>query len=110
MPIIHEDHNGVSVDVVDPGHYYEIDAGFGPIVEELTTIKFQTGPVKENGVNGVTNEALLAILIDRLDHLQGKFPCNENEVALSHINKALDALEARTADRLSRGVEGTNQE
>jgi len=51
------------------------------------TILFQNGPIGEVGVNGVTNEALLAIVADRLRGFQGgptacvpclpsKKPCN----------------------------------
>lgn len=35
-----------------------------------STILFQNGPIKEVGVNGYTHEALLAILIDRMEHFQ----------------------------------------
>jgi len=46
---------------------------------------------------GVTNEALLAIVIDRLEGFQaGPFPCEENADALTMLNIALDALKART--------------
>ena len=49
------------------------------------TISFQNGPIGEVGVNGITNEALLAILIDRLEGFQSsKYACEENETALTH--------------------------
>lgn len=35
-----------------------------------STILFQNGPIAEVGVNGITHEALLAILIDRLTAFQ----------------------------------------
>lgn len=55
---------------------------------------------------GVTNEALLAIVIDRLEAFQaGKFSCRENAVALAHCLEALSALQVRTKDRMDRGVE-----
>lgn len=86
-------------------HHYEIDAAGTP-----TTIKFQKGPVKEVGVNGVSIEALLAILIDRLEGFEsGEFACADNAEALSHLRCALAALNRRTLDRLSRQVEGTLQ-
>src|SRR3990167_3669382 len=37
---------------------------------EGVSIIFQNGPIAEAGVNGVTHEALLAILIDRLECFQ----------------------------------------
>ena len=71
---------------------------------------FQTGPVTEAGPNGVTNEILLTIVADRLEGFQtGPFANDFNKTALEHIHEALKALEARTADRIARGVEGTNQ-
>jgi hypothetical protein len=62
------------------------------------TLVFQNGPVKENGegVNGLTHEVLLAILIDRLRGFQaGPYACPENALALSYIEGALAALNAR---------------
>ena len=59
--------------------------------------------------DGTTNEEVLAVLIDRLQYLNSKFPCKENAVALTHIETALLWLNKRTADRKARGVEGTHQ-
>jgi hypothetical protein len=74
------------------------------------SIRFQKGPIKQKGVNGITNEALLAIVIDRLRGFQnGQFACEANANALHHIESALLALRSRTKERLARGVEGTNQ-
>ena len=117
---IHTDHNGVNVthqEWIDPdpsndgdkptylphGHFYAIDAG-----ETTTAINFQNGPVKANGVNGVTSEALLAILIHRTKILDGNFPCDENKRAITYMENALALFEQRTRDRLNRGVEGKN--
>lgn len=58
---------------------------------------------------GVTNEALLAIVAHRLQCFQkSKFACRENALALTKIEEALHWLESRTLDRTSRGVEGTH--
>lgn len=74
-----------------------------------TTVLFQNGPIKEVGVNGITAEALLAILIDRLECFQsGPFACAENNVALQHGYRMLAALQTRTIERIKRQVEGTN--
>jgi hypothetical protein len=73
-------------------------------------IGFQKGPIKEVGVNGVTQEALLAIVAHRLECFQaGPFACEENAQALEHVNAALAVLKARTLARQKRGVEGTTQ-
>ena len=73
-------------------------------------VKFQNGPIKEFGVNGISGEALLAILEDRLLGFQsGPFACGANAIALGYIQSAQEVLKNRTIERLSRGVEGTNQ-
>ena len=72
-------------------------------------VLFQNGPIKEAGVNGVTQEALLAIVIDRLRSFQeGQFRCRENAIALTHCEEALMWLQRRTMARIKRGVEGTH--
>jgi hypothetical protein len=74
---------------------------------QLCKISFQNGPVHEAGVNGITQEVLIAICVDRLRSFQaGNFPCDENAQALHHLLAALEALKSRTRDRVSRGVEG----
>lgn len=73
------------------------------------TVDFQNGPIKEAGVNGVTQEALLAIVMDRLDSFQaGSFACDANQRARYHVGLALDSLQERTKSRIARGVEGQN--
>ncbi len=73
-------------------------------------VSFQNGPIKEFGVNGVTQEALLAIVIDRLKSFQsGPFDCEANAFALDHCKSALNELQKRTRARIARGVEGTHQ-
>ncbi len=70
-------------------------------------IKFHTGPPAE-GVNGVTDEALLAVLIDRIDRWQaGRFACMENHHTLLALREAMGHMGSRTFNRTDRGVEGT---
>jgi len=72
-------------------------------------ILFQNGPIPEVGVNGVTHEALLSIVADRLRSFQeGRFRCKENACALTHIEEAMHWLQQRTIARMRRGVEGTH--
>lgn len=72
-------------------------------------ISFQNGPTPEVGTNGVTHEALLAIVIDRLESFQaGPYQCEENATALSCLQLAQAALKSRTEKRMARGVEGTH--
>jgi hypothetical protein len=76
----------------------------------MACIEFQNGPIKEHGVNGVTQEALLAIVADRLASFQaGKYACAENGIALRCVLEALAALKQRTLSRYKRGVEGTSK-
>lgn len=73
-------------------------------------IGFQNGPVKEFGINGISNEALLAIVEDRLLGFQsGPFACRENAVALTKLQEAIMWLQKRTRDRMARGVEGKSE-
>lgn len=73
-------------------------------------IQFQKGPLQESGLNGISNEVLLAIVEDRLLGFQsGEFACRENAVALTKIQEGMMWLQKRTLDRMKRGVEGTNQ-
>lgn len=78
--------------------------------ERRVAVEFQNGPIQQAGVNGISNEALLAIVEDRLLGFQaGQYACRENAIALTHIQDAMMWLQKRTRDRLARGVEGTNQ-
>lgn len=87
-------------------HFYEISNYYGPKVGE---VKFQNGPIGEVGVNGVMDENLLAILIDRLRHFQDSpYACRENAIALTHLQEAMLWTKARTGARELRNVEGTN--
>lgn len=71
-------------------------------------VLFQNGPIKDAGLNGVTHEALLAILIDRLRGFsKGPYPSRENAIALTKLEEALFWLQSRTRERLARGVEGS---
>jgi len=92
-------------------HLYEV-SGYHSAKSGLdaTLIEFQDGPIKEAGVNGLTHEALLAIVADRLRSFQaGQYRCQENHDALVNVESALFHLKARTQKRLQRGVEGTHQ-
>jgi hypothetical protein len=75
----------------------------------LEDIHFQEGPIQEHGVNGVTNEDLIHIVMARLEGFQkSEFSCRENALALTKLEEALMWLNRRTQKRIERGVEGTN--
>lgn len=74
-----------------------------------TTVLFQNGPIGEVGVNGLTHEALLAIIIDRMSAFQkGPYSCRENALALTKLEEAQHWLLHRTRERMARDVEGTH--
>lgn len=105
--------NEIEIRVTDePGaggacHHYEISHG-GETTGWSQYVNFQNGPIKENGVNGTTQEALLTIVIDRLRSFQaGPYACRENAISLTHCEEALMWLQSRTRAREARGVEGT---
>ncbi len=116
----------ITADGPGPGgasHLYKLDltAGAPESGGQQLTISFQNGPIKEAGYNGFTNEALIAVVIDRLRGFQfcrdpdgnfskppGQFACKENACALTHLEESLMWLQKRTRDRLARGVEGKN--
>jgi hypothetical protein len=78
--------------------------------EVLQAVKFQKGAIKEHGVNGVMNEDLIAMVIDRLQSFQeSDYKCRENAVAITKLEEALMWLRKRTQDREDRGVEGTHK-
>ena len=77
--------------------------------KSLGTVKFQNGPIKENGVNGIHNEDLIVIVIDRLQGFQaGEYNCHANGEAIKYLEDALISLRKRTEERRLRGVEGTS--
>ncbi|MCU5706132.1 hypothetical protein OCF67_18295 [Bacillus wiedmannii] len=76
-------------------------------MSEYIKIKFQEGPIQENGVNGAQIEEVIQVLHDRLQGFQnGGFPCNENTMAMHHLKRAKKWLDERTAKRKAQGVEG----
>lgn len=75
--------------------------------ETSTKIKFQKGAIHEAGINGITNESLLAVVQDRLQGFaNGQFSNHDTRIALLHVECALESLARRTRERLARGVEG----
>ena len=111
--IVNPANDRISITVMDePGagganHHYAVDVDGS---ENGLDVLFQNGPIAENGVNGVTQEVLIAICIDRLECFQrGPFACDENAAALAHLQSAQGVLLDRTRRRMARGVEGTHK-
>jgi len=75
------------------------------------TIQFQHGPRNvEGSTPGVTEAAILAVLIDRLRCFQaGPFACRENAIQLTKLEEALMWTKERAHARARRGVLGKNE-
>lgn len=99
------------IKVLTPGHLYELDMfegnPTGQRVQFIEKVPVEPGSTTlETKNNGTTNEAVLEMLIDRLQFLQKAFPCRENAIVITKLEESLLWLEKRTADRVSRNVEG----
>jgi len=100
--------------VLTEGHKY-IAQNFenkenGQIIQFIEKQPKEEGSTELITVNdGTTNEELLAVLINRMNYLQSKFPCRENALAITKFEEGLMWLNKRTNDRLQRGVEGKNE-
>jgi hypothetical protein len=59
-------------------------------------IKFQTGAIDKEGVNGCQVEDVISVLIEKLkSHQNGDFACPENSLAISNLQSANYALRVR---------------
>ncbi len=101
----------VVVEAVDaPGsggahHAYRLSVVGSRLVADIPLHHLAPGEPEE--INGFTNEALLAIVIHRLECFQtGPFACGENEAALANVKTAMSWLHRRTKARIKQGVEG----
>jgi hypothetical protein len=78
-------------------------------------ISWQSGPLGRGAdrkePNGAFVETVIEAAAQRIRHYQAtKFACEHNAKALEHLEAALAQLQARTADRENRHVEGTHLE
>jgi hypothetical protein len=78
--------------------------GVAPVV----SFTIQSDPVKEVGINGCQAIDMLEYVKCLFESLNEAFPCRENALTITKIEEAIHWQEARTKDRLKRGVEGTN--
>lgn len=102
--VMHEDKEDINYNA--PHHFYVVSTNENDVLGE---VRFQEGPIKEAGVNGVCNEDLIAMVITRLEHFnQSDFRCRENSMAITKLEEALLWLRKRTIGRENRGVEGTH--
>lgn len=89
-----------------PHHFKVKDA---KTLETISTINFQEGPIKENGINGVNNEDLILMVLTRLQSFQDSiYASNDNAMAITKLEESLMWLRKRTLERENRNVEGTS--
>ncbi|XGC82022.1 hypothetical protein ACES2L_05930 [Bdellovibrio bacteriovorus] len=75
----------------------------------MVSFRIQNGPIKEVGKNGCQVTDMVAVAKHIFEKLNEKFPCEENVNTIHHLQMALEHQEARTRNRINRGVEGTSQ-
>lgn len=74
---------------------------------ECCEINFQNGGLKDVGPNGITEQALMAIILDRYRSFNaGPYSCRENAMVITKLEEVLMWSEKRANDRAKRGVEG----
>ena len=102
---VNECNDGISIFRLDGGDY-DLIMGNGAV-----RLKFHEGTVQcPADCNGLTVEALLAVVIDRMQTYQkSQFSCRENSLAITKLEEAKLWLLSRTLERKQRGVEGTHQ-
>ena len=78
-------------------------------------IQWQNGPLGRVGTderiepNGAFVETVIEGVVQRIKYYQEHFPCDENHLAIVHLQFALEALNSRTARRVAQNVEGTHE-
>lgn len=101
------------MNILTPGHRYELnlvvakhDPGIVVQFIEKEPVPGMTDGTLQLVQDGTTNEEVIAMMIDRIQYLDAKFPCQENKDAIVDLKDALYRLNLRTANRMARGVEG----
>lgn len=76
-------------------------------------ISWQNGSLTVDGgrrePNGAFVETIIDATLERIKFYQeGQFHCEENSLAILHLEAAMDALSSRTNRRVSQNIEGTH--
>lgn len=77
------------------------------------SIEWQDGPLgrgdNRKEPNGAFVETVIAMAKQRIEYYQTtRFACRYDDMAITKLDEALHWLQHRTADRETRGVEGTH--
>lgn len=70
-------------------------------------IHFQNGSPVQGGVNGLSNEAVIATVLHRISKQNESFPSPYNVLVIYLLEAALSALHTRVKDRKSFGINDT---
>lgn len=77
-------------------------------MDVVSDVFFQDGKIQKFGVNGLSNEDLLTMIICRIEHLQNsKFACHENNMVLNKLEEALMWMNKRSL-RIKSEVTSSN--
>lgn len=113
VPFDHTEIRILALDAPGPGganHRFRLEAQ-RPVLgwSGVGIIEMQKGPLQEVGWNGATDEALIAIVLARLEAFQtGPYACPQNADAITSLKAALYWMADRKRERQARGVEGTH--
>ena len=89
--------------------HFVIDHGKDKEPSYVGELWFQSGPIKEHGVNGVQIRDVIDMLINRLKDLDSKNSSNYNQETIKYLLLAQLEQDKRTHDREKRGVEGEDK-
>jgi hypothetical protein len=74
------------------------------------TFNMLTKPASEGGdLSRCQWSDIVTLGLEMLKYLDGKFPCRENALTITKLEEALMWNEARTKNRIARGVEGKDE-
>jgi len=96
--------------ILKEGHHYKLNS-FEKCPNPKTFQELIFVEMIEDGTykNGTTNEEIINVLINRMEYLNNKFPCEDNEKTIEHLKSALHSLNNRTRLRKEQGVEGLHK-
>lgn len=77
--------------------------------QNMTEIQFVKKNEDGTMVEGIQDEQLVYILLDRTRKLNARFPSEHNEQKIHGLEMFLGACKARIMDRMNRGVMGEHQ-
>lgn len=95
----------------NPGIDYKdyIRIACDPANGHTLSFTIQSAPIGEVGVNGVQATDVVEFVKCLFESLNGDFPSRHNSLTITKLEEAVLWQNARTKDRIVRGVEGQNK-